>query len=153
MTSSTERYAELSSLVLWCPILQGEGRPGSGCGPAGKGQEGRARLGTEEWEWNGGQRVQGQWGRAVETVTNVGEKLGTGCHGWGMMGGSQQVPVGHGLNEEGLVLRHGPPPGLLGGVVHGKHIIAVHADGQDAVPGASSRCGDRPARPQGSVET
>lgn len=58
-------------------------------------------------------------------------------------GGSQQVPVGHGLNEEGLVLCHGPPPGLLGGVVHGKHIIAIHADGEDAVPGASSRCGDR----------
>lgn len=59
--------------------------------------------------------------------------------------GVGQAPVGHGLNEEGLVLRHGPPPGLLGGVVHSKHIIAIHANGQDAVSGASSRCRDREA--------
>lgn len=60
-----------------------------------------------------------------------------------MGGEGRQVPVGHGLNEEGLVLCHSPPPGLLGGVVHGEHIIAVHTDRQDAIPGASSRCGDR----------
>lgn len=89
----------------WCcgARSQGEGRPGSGYGPTGKGQEVKARLGTEEWEWNGGQRVRGSrvvlwgqwptWGRSRGQAVTLGDD-----------GGSQQVPVGHGLNEEGLSL-------------------------------------------------
>lgn len=46
----------------------------------------------------------------------------------GVATGERQAPVGHGFNEEGLVLCHSPPSGLLGGVVHSKHIIAVHSD-------------------------
>lgn len=40
----------------------------------------------------------------------------------------RQAPVGHGLNEEGLVLGHSPPSGLLSGIVHRKYIVAVHTD-------------------------
>lgn len=40
----------------------------------------------------------------------------------------KEAPVGHGLNEEGLVLSHSPPSGLLSGIVHRKHIVAVHTD-------------------------
>lgn len=42
--------------------------------------------------------------------------------------GERRAPVGHGFNEEGLILCHSPPPGLLGGIVHSKHVIAVHSD-------------------------
>lgn len=42
--------------------------------------------------------------------------------------GERQAPIGHGFNEEGLVLRHGPPPGLLGGIIHSEHVIAIHTD-------------------------
>lgn len=42
--------------------------------------------------------------------------------------GGRQAPIGHGFNEEGLVLCHGSPPGLLGGIIHGEHVIAIHTD-------------------------
>ena len=45
-------------------------------------------------------------------------------------------PVGHGLNQHGLVFGGGDLPGLLGGVVHGQHVIAVHPDGGHPVGGA-----------------
>lgn len=70
--------------------------------------------------------------------------------------GAGEAPVGHGLDEEGLVLGHGPTPRLLGGVVHGEHVVAVHTDGQDAVARAPGSCRDRHGGEnpgQGDMET
>lgn len=50
-------------------------------------------------------------------------------------------PVGHGFNEKGLVLGQGPAPGLFGGIVHRKDIVAIHSDGVDAITGTPGSCG------------
>lgn len=49
-------------------------------------------------------------------------------------------PVGHCLNEEGLVLSHSPAARLLCGIVHGKHIVTIDTDGKHAITRTTSSC-------------
>lgn len=62
------------------------------------------------------------------------------CETWRSVTLCVYPPVCHGLNEEGLVLGDGSAPSLLGGVVHGEHIVPVHADGQHPIARTASSC-------------
>jgi hypothetical protein len=46
-------------------------------------------------------------------------------------------PVSHGLDENWPALSDGNLPGLFGGVVDGKNVVAVHSDGRHAVGGTA----------------
>lgn len=87
-------------------------------------------LGKEEWKRNKGKgEMQHQVIRPCFGDSDRYEEGATvAVSAVGVLMGERRVPVGHGLDEEGLVLCHSAPSGLLCGIVHSKHIITIHAD-------------------------